>query len=79
MQSQLNDLIDEVDELKIRESMYKQQMEKKTCDLQKAETEVSFYCSSIFNRSQNASLSPIFTMTCNRVSELFPFFSHLVE
>ncbi|CAN6975152.1 WPP domain-associated protein-like [Brassica rapa] len=40
MQSQLNDLIDEVDELKIRESMYKQQMEKKTCDLQKAETEV---------------------------------------
>ncbi|XP_024009106.1 WPP domain-associated protein-like [Eutrema salsugineum] len=40
MQSQLNDLSDEVDELKVRESMYKQQMEKKTCDLQKAETEV---------------------------------------
>ncbi|XP_018481678.2 WPP domain-associated protein-like [Raphanus sativus] len=40
MQSQLNDLVDEVDELKVRESMYKQQMEKKTCDLQKAETEV---------------------------------------
>ncbi|KAG2304039.1 hypothetical protein Bca52824_032690 [Brassica carinata] len=40
MQSQLNDLLDEVDELKVRESMYKQQMEKKTCDLQKAETEV---------------------------------------
>ncbi|KAF8105812.1 hypothetical protein N665_0155s0029 [Sinapis alba] len=40
MQSHLNDLLDEVDELKVRESMYKQQMEKKTCDLQKAETEV---------------------------------------
>lgn len=48
MQSQLSDLLDEVDELKARESMYKQQMEKKTCDLHKAETEVSLYFSSIF-------------------------------
>lgn len=47
MQRQLNDLLDEVDELKVRESMYKQQMEKKTCDLQKAETEVSCCYSSL--------------------------------
>ncbi|EOA40004.1 hypothetical protein CARUB_v10008693mg [Capsella rubella] len=40
MQSQLNDLLDEVDELKVRESIFKQLLEKKTCDLQKAETEV---------------------------------------
>ncbi|VVA99214.1 unnamed protein product [Arabis nemorensis] len=40
MQSQLSDLLDEVDELKARESMYKQQMEKKTCDLHTAEAEV---------------------------------------
>uniref|UniRef100_A0A1J3D2F6 WPP domain-associated protein n=1 Tax=Noccaea caerulescens TaxID=107243 RepID=A0A1J3D2F6_NOCCA len=40
MQSQLSDLLDDVDELNARESMYKQLMEKKTCDLQKAETEV---------------------------------------
>ncbi|XP_010499591.1 PREDICTED: WPP domain-associated protein-like [Camelina sativa] len=41
MQSQLSDLLDEVDELKTRESIFKQLMEKKTCDLQKAETEVA--------------------------------------
>ncbi|CAA7014262.1 unnamed protein product [Microthlaspi erraticum] len=40
MQRHLSDLLDEVDGLNARESMYKQLMEKKTCDLQKAETEV---------------------------------------
>ncbi|XP_010460859.1 PREDICTED: WPP domain-associated protein-like [Camelina sativa] len=40
MQSQLSDLLDEVDELKTRETIFKQLMEKKTCNLQKAETEV---------------------------------------
>lgn len=43
MQDQLSDLLDEVDELKARESIYKQLMEKKTRDLQKAETEVSLH------------------------------------
>lgn len=75
MHSQLRDFSHQFNELKAKESMHKQRLEKKCCDLQKAEAEVSHDCS-YNNDSDHAYPSNAcfvlykhITLTCSGVSE----------
>lgn len=69
MQSQLSDLSHQINEVKGKASTYKQRLEKKCCDLQKAETEVSHDCPHPSNVS--FMLYKLVTIAC--VCELFPY------
>lgn len=51
MQSQLSDLSHQINEVKGKALTYKQRLEKKCCDLQKAEAEVSHDCPYSLNAS----------------------------